>query len=221
MCRVRLSDWVTAAQRVEKAPTTSKSWVVTTTLPSDYRTPTILPPSRAGSAGSESIHTALYSFIVSVITLAGGSIAEQKLDRYLRRVGADSYTPLDRTDRYLARLCKEGYLVRQRDVDSGEEVVEYLVGPRGKVEVGIDGVSGLVREVYGFGSSDGAGDGEAAEEFEAKLRRTLGIRSINRQDRDNEDDDDGEADGNESRASRAPVRRGRHRNDDDDSDSGG
>lgn len=163
--------------------------------------------------------------IVALITLAGGSLPEQKLDRYLRRVNADSYTPLDRTDRFLARLCKEGYLVRQRDVDSGEEVVEYLVGPRGKVEVGIAGVSGLVREVYGFGSSGSVGNNgqEAAEEFQAKLCRTLGIRDKTGHDDGNEDDaggggggeeeEDGDG-GNENRASRAPARRSRPGNDD-------
>lgn len=136
--------------------------------------------------------------------LSGGSIPEQKLDRYLRRVSADNYTPLDRTDKLILRLCKEGYLVRNRDVDGGEEVVEYLVGPRGKVEVGVAGVSGLAREVFGFGrqkltASAGAGaSGEqngnngnngngnddndngnggdlTFEEFEGRLNRSLGI----------------------------------------------
>ncbi|OJD15759.1 hypothetical protein AJ78_04016 [Emergomyces pasteurianus Ep9510] len=195
-----------AAQRTEKPATTSKTWTVITTLPNAYRIPTILPPSKAPSSMIESTYTALYTFIISTILLSGGSIREQKLDRLLRRVNADNFTPIDRTDRLLARLCKEGYIVRNREMDGGEEVVEYLVGPRGKVEVGVAGVSGLAREVYGFGeegsnengNGDGDGDGDGGvdegvgvgvgvgvgaakrqaevESFEKRLKRSLGIR---------------------------------------------
>ncbi|QSS64873.1 MAGE superfamily domain-containing protein [Histoplasma capsulatum] len=174
-----------AAQRTERPATTTKTWTLTTILPAAYRTPAILPPTRAPSSVTESTYTAIYTFIISTILLSGGSIREQKLDRLLRRVNADNFTPIDRTDRLLARLCKEGYIVRNREMDGGEEVVEYLVGPRGKVEVGVAGVSGLVREVYGFseGSLDGGDSMDAAgkrhsevEAFEKRLKRSLGIR---------------------------------------------
>ncbi|WEW55253.1 hypothetical protein PRK78_000682 [Emydomyces testavorans] len=168
-----------AAQRAEKPSTSSKTWTLVSTLPPAYRIPEILPPSKAPSSALESSYVALYTFIISLISLSGGCIAEQKLDRYLRRVNADSYTPLDRTEKLLARLCKEGYLVRNRDVDGGEEVIEYLVGPRGKIEVGVGGVAGLVGEVYGFGrvnAVQGGVDEAAMEEFEQKLRRSLGIK---------------------------------------------
>lgn len=115
--------------------------------------------------------------------LNGGSLAEQKLERYLRRMNADSYTPIDRTDRLLQRLCKEGYIVRNRDMDGGEEVIEYMVGPRGKTEVGARGVGDLAREVYGHNrrrqTAPGDGEdaqGERAEEFESRLERSLGFR---------------------------------------------
>ncbi|KAK2809842.1 hypothetical protein FQN50_003482 [Emmonsiellopsis sp. PD_5] len=165
-----------AAQRSERPSTTSKTWTLTTTLPPAYRHPTILPPTRASSTTTESTYTALYTFIISTIQLSGGRIPEQKLDRYLRRVNAENYTPIDRTDRLLARMCKEGYLVRHREMDGGEEVVEYLVGPRGRVEVGVAGVMGVVREVYGFGGEGGEGEGEDREDFEKKLKRSLGVR---------------------------------------------
>jgi hypothetical protein len=129
--------------------------------------------------------------------LSGGSMPEQKLERYLRRVNAENYTPVDRTDRLLARLCKEGYLVRNRDLDGGEEVVEYLVGPRGKVEVGVKGVTGLARKVYGIGKADDAANGGNAEieDFEKRLRRSLGIREdlsyLNDDDRQSEEPGNG------------------------------
>lgn len=173
---------VLAAVKSEKPSSTNKAWILTTTLPTKYRHPDILAPTRAPSSTTESTYTALYSFIIAVIALNGGSLPEQKLTRYLARMNADTYTPIDRTDRLLGRLCREGYLVKTKEMDAGEEIVEYLVGPRGKVEVGTTGVAGLVREVYGHGRVNGRGDGQAThgdadagEDFEARLRRSLGI----------------------------------------------
>ncbi|KKA25464.1 hypothetical protein T310_0488 [Rasamsonia emersonii CBS 393.64] len=170
-----------AAQRVEKPSTTSnKSWILTSTLPAPYRSPEILPPTKAPSSFSDSTYTAIYTFLISVITLSGGSIAEQKLERYLKRTNIDMYTPIDRTDRLIQRLCKDGYLVRNRETDGGEEVIEYMVGPRGKIEVGESGVAGLVREVYGRPdptttgeARNGTQENEEEDEFERRLERSL------------------------------------------------
>ncbi|CAI7574435.1 unnamed protein product [Penicillium manginii] len=187
-----------AAQKTDKPSSGNKSWILTTTLPQSYQTSAILPPTKAPSAGTESTYTGLYSFIIALITLNGGSLAEPKLDRYLARMNAESHTPIDRTDKLLLRMIREGYLVRTREMDGGEEQIEFLVGPRGKVEVGTNGVAGLVREVYGRGEGTpkasgrvpGYGDGdedvlggemtqmeeEEREAFEGRLRRSLGIR---------------------------------------------
>lgn len=170
-----------AAQKVEKPSSSNKSWILTSTLPPQYRNPEILPPTKAPM---ESTYTGLYTFIISVILLNGGALQESKLDRYLKRTNADSWTPIDRTDKVVQRLCKEGYLVRNREMDGGEEIVEYMVGPRGKMEVGARGVVGLVREVYGrfSASADDEADMTAAErermeEFEQRLGRSLGLRT--------------------------------------------
>ncbi|EED19996.1 conserved hypothetical protein [Talaromyces stipitatus ATCC 10500] len=162
-----------AAQRVEKSSTGNKSWMVMSTLPPPFRTPEILPPSKAPTSFLDSTYTALYTFIISVITLSGGSILEQKLDRYLKRTNIEQYTPVDRTDRLLQRLCKEGYLVRNREMDGAEEIIEYMVGPRGKIEVGESGVSGLVRKVYGRNATS---EEEANDDFEARLARSVGSK---------------------------------------------
>lgn len=58
-------------------------------------------------------------------------------------------------------------------MDGGEEVIEYMVGPRGKIEVGESGVSGLVRKVYG---RTAPAEGEATDEFEARLARSVGSK---------------------------------------------
>lgn len=178
--------------------------------------------------------------------MSGGSISEQKLNRHLNRVKAQEYTPIDRTDRLLGRLCKEGYLVRHRDVDSGAEVIEYHVGPRGKIEVGVNGVSGMVREVYGFGRSGGGGEGEDEDEdedeegggtrrrnrrghdvdeggdpreaFEQKLRRSLGIRETGGGDGGGDVAEEAEAEGNGEASRRGGARRNQRGNNGEDSD---
>lgn len=137
------------AQKTEK-PSSTKSWIVTTTLPLGYRGSGILIPTKAPSLYEESTYTGIYTFAIALITLNGGSLAEQKLDRYLARTNADVNTPLGQTDKLLLRLCKDGYLVRTREMDGGEELIEYTLGPRGKVEVGTGAVAGMVRAVYGY-----------------------------------------------------------------------
>lgn len=187
----------TAAQKSDKPTTSTKSWIVTTTLPAAYRTPAIIPPTKAPSTSTESTYTALYSFIIAVISLNGGSLGEQKLMRYLRRMNADDYTPIDKTDKLLARLCKEGYLVRTREMDGGEEVIEFMVGPRGKMEVGSGGAAGLVREVYGRGRGSREGGATQAErelraDFEARLRRSLGITAAREEEQEEEEEERGQ-----------------------------
>ncbi|OQE14540.1 hypothetical protein PENFLA_c037G08346 [Penicillium flavigenum] len=168
-----------AAQKTEKPSSANKSWIVTSTLPLPYRSPDILIPTKAPSLYTESTYTGLYSFIIAVIVLNGGSLAEQKLDRYLSRTNAEIATPVDRTDKLLQQLCKEGYIIKTREMDGGEEVIEYVLGPRGKIEVGTSGVAGLVRTVYGKEKGDHEGltqlQREELEDFEGKLGRSLGI----------------------------------------------
>lgn len=166
--------------------------------------------------------------------LNGGSLAEQKLDRYLARTNAEVATPVDRTDKLLQRLCKEGYIIKTREMDGGEEVIEYVLGPRGKIEVGTSGVAGLVRTVYGK-NSDHAGltqlQMEDLEDFEGKLGRSLGIEPATVQDSgmDGATDVDGDArvngNGEEREAPRSSgprrsSRRGPTQEEEEEEDSG-
>lgn len=183
------------------------------TLPSAYRVPEILTPSKAPTSFIESTYTALYTFIIAVITLSGGSILEQKLDRYLMRTNIEQYTPIDRTDRLLQRLCKEGYLIRNREMDGGEEVIEYMVGPRGKIEVGASGVEGLVRKVYGRASTAGEDENDG---FEAKLARSVGSKRDLTQAI--EENDDAAALAENGQSSRRGRRSTRNRGGGDDED---
>ncbi|KAF1816576.1 MAGE-domain-containing protein, partial [Eremomyces bilateralis CBS 781.70] len=112
-----------AAQRAPKGSLSSKSWVLTTVLPPRFRDPAIIPPPAVPTHDAESAYIGLYTFLISVIYLNGGSLAEAKLERYLRRANADEYTPVDRTDKLLQRMQREGYLVRVKDNSTGEEMV--------------------------------------------------------------------------------------------------
>jgi DNA-binding PadR family transcriptional regulator len=90
-------------------------------------------------------------------------------------------------------MCKEGYLMKHRETETGEEVIQYYIGPRGKTEVGTHGVEGLVREVYGFGIGSDEGNSEERTEFESKLSKSLGnsqLRTATRAGRAGDDDDD-------------------------------
>ncbi|KAJ5162951.1 MAGE protein [Penicillium coprophilum] len=223
-----------AAQKTEKPSSANKSWIVTTTLPLPYRSPDILIPTKAPSLYTESTYTGLYSFIIALIVLNGGTLAEQKLDRYLTRTNAEVATPVDRTDKLLQRLCKEGYIIRTREMDGGEEVIEYVLGPRGKIEVGTGGVAGLVRTVYGKNQDDHESltqlQREDLEDFEAKLGRSLGIEpaTIRASGVDNASDADGDVQGHgsgetnevpRSSGPRRSSRRDANQEEEEDSDS--
>lgn len=154
--------------------TSSKSWLLVSILPQAYRVPAILQPSQHPTLESESTYTALYSFVLSLVYLNKGALADGKLDRYLKRVNIESYTPLGSIEKLMARMTKEGYIEKRRDTSSGEEVVEWVPGPRGRMEIGARGVASMVQRVYaGAEASD-----EQPEEHEltGKLERSLGIK---------------------------------------------
>lgn len=118
------------------------------------------------TADIEASYVGLYTFIISLILLAGGQLPEAKLERYLRQANADQSTPIDRTDKMLTRMIKEGYIVRIKENADGEEMIDYRVGPRGRVEVGEDGVAAMVKTVYGDSATD---------DLEKRIQRSLGI----------------------------------------------
>lgn len=101
-------------------------------------------------------------------------MSDSKLDRYLSRANINEVTPfshsvstMDKTEKLLKKLEKDGYIVKIKDSSSGEETVEWVVGPRGKVEVGDKGVRGLVKTVYGD-----AGD---TEDLNRRLERSIAV----------------------------------------------
>ena len=188
-----------------KAAAGSKSWILTSVLPATYRTsmtrtatrgatnstisnnttqqPLLLPSAPTSSSTSESTYTALYTFILSLIYLNANSLPTTKLDRYLGRVNLETYSPLEglSVERLMARMMREGYVEKRKEGGPGEEEVYWVVGPRGRVEVGERGVVGLVRGVYGVsGEEAGAAADDNEEEDEGGDEQEAGSRQAGR-----------------------------------------
>lgn len=160
-----------AAQRSgTQGPSTSKAYILTSTLPARYRNASVLRPAQIPSTGAEASYVGLTTFIIALIYLSPSqTMSESRLEKHLKRMNADNYVLAgEKTEKVLKRMEKENYIIKLRERDGGgEESVEYIVGPRGKVEVGERGVAGLVRGVYGKKDAE-------ADELDRRLARSLG-----------------------------------------------
>ena len=168
--KVTISQKRAAQRSGTQGSSTSKAYILTSTLPAQYRKPSVLHPAQIPSTGAEASYIGLTTFILSLIYLsASQTISESRLEKHLRRMNADNYVLAgEKTEKILKRMERENYIVKVRERDvGGEESVEYVVGPRGKVEVGERGVAGLVRGVYGKKDAE-------ADELDRRLVRSLG-----------------------------------------------
>lgn len=147
--------------------TTSQAWILKSILPARLQKPDIITPPRIPTTAFESAYVGFYSFVIAVITLSGGTLAEAKLMRYLTRANANESTPIEKTDKTLAKMVKEGYIIKNREIVQGDETVDYVVGPRGKIEIGTEGTSRLVKSVYG---------GQLSEDLERRLEKSLKLQ---------------------------------------------
>ncbi|KAG5942559.1 hypothetical protein E4U53_007222 [Claviceps sorghi] len=151
----------------------SGAYILTSTLPEAYRSAAILAPSKIPSADDEATYVAFYTLVVSLIWLNSGELSEQKLKRHLLRLNADQNVSGDKTDVTLKRMEKHGYVIKKIERpplgQDGDHTITWHVGPRAKEEIGIDGVMGMVREVYGGSDND----------LEKKLRASLGLKENN------------------------------------------
>ncbi|KAG9500252.1 hypothetical protein J7337_008726 [Fusarium musae] len=165
----------------------SGAYILTSILPEAYRHASILAPSKTPSADDEATYAGFYTMVISVIFLSGGELSDQKLKRYLQRLNADRNVSMDKTEIILKRMEKQGYVVKRVERpplgQDGDPTTTWHVGPRGKEEVGIDGVMGMTREVYGDSWND---------DNEKKLRASLNIRDAPQQDGDEDDEAVGE-----------------------------
>ena len=189
----------------------SASWILTSTLPAPFRASNILRPPTAGVAGLEASYVGLYTFVVGLIYLSQGQrVTEGKLERHLKRVNADnSVLGGEKIDKVLKRMEREGYIVKikEREV-GGEETIEWVVGPRGKVEIGPEGVAGLVTEIWGPETDMG--------DLGKRLERSLGTGIAGKENEGDEDEEGPAEEADEQR--QEGRRRGKRRRGNEDSE---
>ncbi|KAK3073174.1 hypothetical protein LTR53_005462 [Teratosphaeriaceae sp. CCFEE 6253] len=178
MVELPAAEKVTVAQkRAAKSQSqtqnkTPQAYILINVLPSHLRDPAVIAPPAVPSPGAEAQYIALYTLLISLVSLSGGQLPDTKLERYLRRLDLEDRTPVPgfaKTEMLLKRMMGDGYLVKIKESTGagGEEDVYWTVGPRGKVEVGEDGVKGITRAVYG--------EVEDVAELERKMNRSLGV----------------------------------------------
>lgn len=175
-------DELRTAMRTNSQPKMgSGAYILTSTLPNAYRSASILAPSRITGADDEATYVAFYTLVVSLIWLNGGELSDQKLKRYLLRLNADQNVSSEKTEVTLKKTERHGYVIKKVERpplgQDGDQTISWHVGPRAKEEIGLDGVMGMVREVYG-GSDD---------DLEKKLKASLGIKET-RTARENPDE---------------------------------
>ncbi|VUC33233.1 unnamed protein product [Clonostachys rosea] len=159
-----------AMSSASQAKAGSGTYVLSSILPSEFRSASILPPSKSPSSDDEATFIAFSTLVVSCIWLSGGELSDQKLNRYLTRLNADQNVSTEKTEAVLKRMEKQNYVVKRVDRppvgQDGEHSITWHIGPRAKDEIGLDGVMGMTREVYG----------DTEPELEKKLRASLGIK---------------------------------------------
>ncbi|TAQ85960.1 hypothetical protein B7494_g5727 [Chlorociboria aeruginascens] len=174
----------------------------------EYRTPEIIKPSTVGSASEEATYIALCTVIVSIISLSNdGTIPDHTLTNYLNNLNIKENTPLDKTSATLKKMEKQGYIYRTVENTGSDETTDWRVGPRGKAEIGNQGVQGLVTEVYGESAPDN---------LRQRLHRSLRMEIADgRRNSMHEAEDDAFEEVNKG-PSRGPSGRRRRATDDDD-----
>ena len=196
--KVTISQKRAAQRSGTQGSTTSKAYILTSTLPARYRSANVLRPAQIPSAGAEASYVGLTTFIIALIYLSPSqTMSESRLEKHLHRMNADNYVLAgEKTEKVLKRMEKENYIIKVRERDGGgEESVEYIVGPRGKVEVGERGVAGLVRGVYGKKDAE-------ADELDRRLARSLGDFVIDEK-RTRADREEGDIDGEQGNGDQA------------------
>lgn len=135
-----------AAARAEKPSSSTGSYVLCSVLPQKYRISEIL----GGQLQNEAAFMGFVTIVITLVYISGGQLSESRLETYLERMRADGDTrALGNTTKVLERMEKHNYLQKIKDSSSGETLTEYKVGPRAKVEIGVEGVINCVKQIWG------------------------------------------------------------------------
>ncbi|KAI1370707.1 MAGE-domain-containing protein [Hypoxylon crocopeplum] len=158
-----------ARKAASQSTTSSRQYILVSTLPREYKSQSIVAPSRIPSTPEEAAYVGFYTMIISLIVLNGGELSDTKLRRYLTRLNASQNLPMDKTDNVLQKIARQGYVDKVVEKSDGDEdAVTWCVGPRGRVEVPPESIAAIVTEVWG----------DLPDDFNKKLQRSLGIQEL-------------------------------------------
>jgi hypothetical protein len=136
--------------------------------------------------------------IIAIIHMSPNhTIPNAKLESVLARLNlSKNMGSLDSTPNMIAKMSRQGYIYKSVEKTQDEEQIDWYVGPRGKMEIGNQGIIGLVREVYGE---------DAPEDLQKRLHKSLGVEmgTISK------DENDGEAENSEPGPSKQKRRKSR------------
>lgn len=154
-----------------QASAASRQYILISSLPKEYRTHSVIGPSRIPSTAEEAAYIGFYTVVISIITLSSGELSDMKLRRYLTRLNASQNLPMDKTDHVLQKLIRQGYLDKVVErVEGDEDAITWCVGPRGRVEVSPQSIAQVVNEIWG----------DPPDDFDTKLEKSLGVRGMGR-----------------------------------------
>ncbi|KAI1392229.1 MAGE-domain-containing protein [Hypoxylon trugodes] len=156
-----------ARKATSQTTASSRQYILVSTLPREYKSQSIVSPSRIPGTSEEAAYVGFYTMVVSLIVLNGGELSDTKLRRYLTRLNASQNLPMDKTDNVLHKIVRQGYVDKVIEKSDGDEdATTWCVGPRGKVEVPPESIAAVVTEVWG----------ELPDDFSTKLQRSLNIQ---------------------------------------------
>ncbi|KAI1212838.1 MAGE-domain-containing protein [Annulohypoxylon truncatum] len=156
-----------ARKAASQTATSSRQYILVSTLPPEYKSQSIVAPSRIPSSPEEAAYVGFYTMVISLIVLNGGELSDTKLRRYLTRMNASQNLPMDKTDNVLQKMVRQGYVDKVVEKSDGDDdAVTWCVGPRGRVEVPPESIAAVVTEVWG----------DLPDDFDKKLQRSLGTQ---------------------------------------------
>ncbi|KAI0112847.1 MAGE-domain-containing protein [Daldinia grandis] len=156
-----------ARKLASQGTASSRQYILVSTLPPEYKSQSIIAPSRIPSTSEEAAYVGFYTMIISLIVLNGGELSDTKLRRYLTRLNASQNLPMDKTDNVLQKIVRQGYVDKVVEKSDGDEdAVTWCIGSRGRVEVPPESIAAVITEVWG----------ELPDGFHKKLQRSLRIQ---------------------------------------------
>ncbi|KAI0886095.1 MAGE-domain-containing protein [Annulohypoxylon maeteangense] len=165
-----------ARKAASQNTTSSRQYILVSTLPPEYKFQSIIAPSKIPSSSEEAAYVGFYTMVISLIVLNGGELSDTKLRRYLARMNASQNLPMDKTDNVLQKIVRQAYVDKVVEKTEGDDdAITWCIGPRGRVEVPPESIAAVVTEVWG----------DLPDDFNKKLQRSLGMQKPRQREAEN------------------------------------